>query len=444
MLGSLLKNIFSRNSGQKKSADQLVKAGLEIESTINDDEPHNMQALMQKALASYRQALAINPEHAAAAAYAALLLDKLGDIESARALLKPFLVNEEITPVIADVYGKICHRPGETAHGIKIIERVLTTKDMPDNHRYELHFTLGGLYDKSRNYDKAFSNYKIGNNKFPPVKPILPDLVPSLIEVFSKENLENYPRSTIESDLPVFIIGMGKSGTSLVEQFIASHSGVYGAGELKLMFSLGIRGGLSRSIHSDRPFPYCMADLTQQHVDDVARVYLDKLRGYSARARRITDKLPANFLHLGLISVLFPQARIIHCTRAPLDNCLSLYTAPFSIPEFFSKNLDSIAEYYRQYRKLMAHWDDVLDIKMMTVAYEDVVGNPESNIKSVIEFCGLDWEDQCLDFYNSDRLVTTSSFDKVRQPVYKSAVGRWKNYEKHLKPLQEKLSPWID
>jgi hypothetical protein len=230
---------------------------------------------------------------------------------------------------------------------------------------------------------------------------------------------------------------MPRSGTSLVEQNLSSHPKVHGAGELPHI--TWITNSLSKMTPSGKSYPECTRELTQEHMNECATQYLGMLTQLGHDALRITDKMPHNFRHLGLIELLFPGARVIHVARDPLDTCLSCYFQEFSAAHAYTRTLRDLGTHYRDYERLMQHWRSALGIPMLTLQYEDVVANLEKFSRQLIEFCGLEWNDTCLDFHRQDRVVQTLSSEQVRKPIYTSSVGRWKNYRLHLGELQEAL-----
>lgn len=184
----------------------------------------------------------------------------------------------------------------------------------------------------------------------------------------------------------------------------------------------------------------CIHKLSESIANTLAQDYLTTLQAKSADAARVTDKMPHNFLCLGLISILFPKARIIHCRRNPLDTCLSVYFQYFNDGHAYSYDLAQIGSHYRDYERLMAHWRKVLDIQMLEINYEDIVTHPDEMIRKLVDFAGLEWDPRCLRFYESTRLVSTASYDQVRQPLHPKSIGRWKHYEQHLDPLKAALN----
>jgi hypothetical protein len=231
---------------------------------------------------------------------------------------------------------------------------------------------------------------------------------------------------------------MPRSGTTLVEQILSSHPAVYGAGELKDIGELA--NSLPGMIGTNKPFPQNIALLTRVHLDRLATTYLDRLRELSPDALRVTDKM-LGFIYLGLIELILPGARVIHCVRDPQDTCLSAYFQDFSESHPYAYDLHNLGVYYSGYRRIMNNWKNVLiNVRMMEVSYEELVRNQEAVSRRMIDFCDLPWDDRCLQFHENRRYVATASYDQVRQPMYRSSVGRWKNYERHLNKLKAALA----
>jgi Flp pilus assembly protein TadD len=265
--------------------------------------------------------------------------------------------------------------------------------------------------------------------------------VDGLIGFFTRERMASLPRSGCDSDRPVFIVGMPRSGTSLVEQMLGAHSRVLACGERTDLYQLPRR--LSGGRAAQR-WPGCLADMDSALLSRAAAEYLEGCPTAERTATRVTDKLPANFLNLGLVQLMFPSARVIYCRRDPMDTGLSCFQQDFRSPGMgFARDLAFIGLYQRACLRLMEHWQAVLDLAIYTVEYEDLVSAPESGARAMIEYLGLEWEDACLRFHESGRVVRTASYDQVRRPVYVSSVGRWRRYDEWLGPLREALAaPW--
>jgi len=397
---------------------------------------------LDEALASFRRALHLNPGHVKAAAGEATIYERQGDYEKAYARLQPFLESGNETADVALAFSALCRHIQRCQDAIAMLERILARdgSSLYVHERISLHFELGRLLDAAADYDRAFAHYRQGNvlkgRNFDP--EVHAREIEDIIQTFNADFMAAAPRAAARSRRPIFIVGMPRSGTSLVEQILASHPQVYGAGELDDMRR--IVDSLAETLGSELPYPQCVSALTAETCNLLSRRYLDRLAELSPDAARVTDKMPSNFLHLGLIALLFPEARVIHCVRDPLDTCLSCYFQPFGEGQDFSYDLGHLGAFYRQYQRLMRHWEAVLDIAVMKVGYEQLVAEQEKVSRAMLEFCDLDWDERCLQFYDTRRVVATASYDQVRQPLYQKSIGRWRHYDRHLGPLKEALA----
>jgi hypothetical protein len=233
------------------------------------------------------------------------------------------------------------------------------------------------------------------------------------------------------SERPVIIVGTPRSGTSLAEQILASHPAVFGAGELSFWNeAAAVFDSSASGVATEASM-----------IAGFAQAYLRQLGELSPDARRVVDKMPTNFVILGLIHAALPNARIIHMRRNPIDTCLSIYFQNFSIAHAYASDLEDLAHYYSEYLRLMAHWHAVLPQGMLLdVSYEDLVSQPAASIRRMLEFVGLPWDGRCLDFHATKRTVITSSKWQVRQKISNAAVGRWRNYERFVGPLRRLLA----
>jgi hypothetical protein len=252
--------------------------------------------------------------------------------------------------------------------------------------------------------------------------------------VFDRRLLAARQGGGYPSSLPVFVVGMPRSGTTLVEQILASHPEVHGAGELPDLNRLVER--LRNAAGAAFLYPEDAPALAAERLREFGETYVEGLRGRAPGATRVTDKMPGNFLLLGLIHLALPGASIIHVTRDPRDTCLSCYSKLFTAEQNFAYDLGELGRYYSKYSQLMAHWQDVLpEGRILSIRYEDVIADLEGEARRIISHCGLAWDERCLAFHKTERPVKTASATQVRRPIYRSAVGRWQLYEEHLGPL---------
>jgi Sulfotransferase family len=240
------------------------------------------------------------------------------------------------------------------------------------------------------------------------------------------------------SSVPIFVIGMLRSGTTLVEQIVASHRDVYGGGELKILKD--IVNMAHRRDGSPVPYPNFIASVDGEALRTLGASYVAELRKLAPHVRHVTDKMPQNFYFAGLIHLALPNARIIHVVRDPLDTCISCFSTLFGPGQSYTSDLGELGRYYRRYKALMSHWHRVLPKgRIIEVRYEDIVNHLEKHARLILTHCGLDWDPHCLDFYQINRPVRTASAKQVRQPIYKHAIGRWRVYEAYLGPLLTEL-----
>ena len=315
----------------------------------------------------------------------------------------------------------------------------LDAQPAPGPEGGDVHFALGKMYDDLGEYDLAFEHFRRGNEILRRHVPFDAEgqrrLVEDIEAGFGEAWFDRVRGWGHPSSRPIFIVGMPRSGTTLVEQILASHPEVHGAGELIRIPNLAQRllGA------GDAPLPAAAAALEREDVEAAARDYLDYVGARSGGAARTTDKLPENYHHLGLIAAMFPNARIVHVGRDPMDVCVSNYLVRFQWGHAWSYDFDSLAREYGAYERLMSHWRAVLPTPVHEQSYESLVASLESESRRLVEFCGLDWDERCLDFHLTERSVHTASGWQVRQPLYRRSVERWRNYERHLGPLREAL-----
>lgn len=301
--------------------------------------------------------------------------------------------------------------------------------------RATLHFGLGKMLLDAGDPDAAFGHYQEANRLKRSTYEFDVEAsarwMAAISEVFSAELLEAKAGSGVRSELPVFVVGMPRSGTTLVEQIIASHPLAMGAGELKRLHALAEEVG---------DFPASAADLTGARLQALGQGYLDYIAPLAKGRARVADKMPSNFLYCGLARLALPQARIVHCRRDPADTCLSCYTKLFVGEQAFAYDQRELGRYHRAYQALMAHWRAVLPAShFLEVDYEAMVADLEGQTRRLLDFLGLAWDEACLRFFETQRPVRTASVNQVRQPLYSTSVGRWRAHAVHLQPLLEAL-----
>ncbi|MFQ5508135.1 MAG: sulfotransferase [Leptospirillia bacterium] len=388
-----------------------------------------------------RKALAAAPHEPDVVATMASYQERMGNHEAGWELVLPLIEAGTEHPKVVAAFGALARRLKREAEAISLIDRVVSRPGLPQSARIRLDFVAGNLYDRMGEYDKAFARYAEGNRLAGRVRSFDPSAdnayTDRIITQFSRERMAALPRATGEGDFLVFILGMPRSGTTLVEQILSSHPGVFGGDERPEMPQLV--EGLPHMLGVKAPYPDCIEHLNADVLAQVSRMYRTSLRALSPDALRITDKLPHNFLYLGMIALACPEARVVHCTRDPLDTCLSIYFQLFASPHPYSYDLAHLGVHYRNYRRLMRHWVEELGLPVHEVCYETMVADQEAESRKLVDYAGLDWDDACLSFHDSERYAKTASYDQVRQPIYTRSVERWRHYESHLGPLFDAL-----
>jgi tetratricopeptide (TPR) repeat protein len=391
-----------------------------------------------EALATFEKLLAVNPDDAAAHFGIGTIKAQMSASGEARRAFEAAVALAPRRPAYHRALAE-AERFGENDPRLPALEDLARAGDsFPDDQKVELHFALAKAYDDLGRRDAAFAQWQKGNA----IKRGLISYDEASVGRFFDEAAAAFAPAVIqanrgagyESERPVFIVGMPRSGTSLVEQMLASHPDVFGAGELLQV------NDLIASHHGGADYPSGVGALPGTAFHRFGQLYSERVAALAPQAKRVVDKLPANFRHLGLIHLALPNARIIHMRRDPLDTCFSCYSKLFLSGLNFSYDLEELGRYYKRYEALMAHWHAVLpDGAILDVQYETLAGNFDTEARRIVAFCGLAWDERCLAFHETRRAVRTHSQSQVRQPLFTSSIGRWRPYEKWLQPLREAL-----
>jgi tetratricopeptide (TPR) repeat protein len=329
---------------------------------------------------------------------------------------------------------------------VMAMEALLDDSELGDESRAQIHNALGLEYEGRKDYAKAFAHFEqcnIVQRRLESYDPVDTETIyDRIIEMFDEEFLQKMA-GVAESDItPIFVVGLPRSGSTLIEQIFASHSQVDATHEL---------GDLSRVMQSRHRksrkrerFPETLTDLSRDDWAEAGKEYIERTVIHRGTAAYFVDKNPNNFMFAGFLKIAIPNAKIIDARRHPLDSCLGSYKQLFASGQAFSYDLTEIGEYYLQYRRLMEHWHKVMPGFVLDVQYEQVVADLETEIRRILEFCGLPFEDACLRFHETERAVKTASSEQVRQPIYSSSVNLWRNYEDHLEALVHILEPVLN
>lgn len=396
------------------------------------------------ALAIYDRALEVNPKSASILVRRGACLRDEGDFPGAEAACRQALALDRDHTPASLVLMRINRLEGAPTE-IKRLTRLATDLRQPTTNRVQAGFVLGDLADRSGDPDTAFGHYASVNKLYREHRTrngqvFDREALQSQVEV-AGARIPEYVNNTgawgHSTDQPVFVVGMPRSGTTLVEQICASHSQVFGAGELWSIRTIDA----ALTVHNGLQTP--LKDWDAGHARMLADRHAAQLERLGRGARRVIDKAPLNLLRLGLISALFPNARVIWCRRDPRDIVVSNHTLFFDHGNLASTDLADAAFEVGQVQRLGDRWAHGLPLPILQVSYEDLVADLEINVRRIIDFLGLPWEPTCLDFKNAPRHVSTPSSWQVRQPIYSSSVGRWRRYEKHLGPMLAELARYV-
>jgi tetratricopeptide (TPR) repeat protein len=393
---------------------------------------------LDASLAEVEEGLRLEPDNPNTHARLGMLMQIRGEPDKAAAYYRKVIA---LNPLDGTAHRSLAFSQRQTEYNddIKRMENAIRSQDTSRWDRMLLGFALGKVFDDLGQYDKAFAylhaanklhrrsfNYSIENQK-----AFFDRHKQGLNQAF----LDHCKDHVVTDSAPIFVLGMPRSGTSLVEQILSSHPLAYGAGEVEYTRLLvDAVEGITR-----KPFPLDIRKVSPKVLREAGQAYIEKLRLNAGAAERIIDKLPHNFLRVGLFAAVMPNAKLILCERNPLDNCLSIYQHFFVKAHGYASELAELGQYYGYYQSLMDWWNEILPGQIHHVSYEQLVSETESQVRQLLEYCELPFHENCLSFHKTRRHVKTPSASQVSQPVYQDSINRWKHYEKHLHPLCEAL-----
>lgn len=398
----------------------------------------------EKAIDNFNAALAIEPNRISSLVGLEKTYLETGKLELATNICNQIISIDASQPIGYILKSKVRKNKSDERLAGQLLQ-FADQQDLLEEYKTDIHFALGKIFDDQNNYQQAFKHYAIGNTlrnkKLNYDAEEDKSKFSKSIEAYDVDFFIRHQHIGVESDLPVVIVGMPRSATTLTEQIISSHPDVLAAGEAT--FWPNTIHGLRYTLNSQSDYPDCLADIQASHAKDIAAKYeqaLAKISGAKSMPKHITDKMPHNFLNIGLIALLFPNAKIIHTKRDPIDTCLSIYFQNFNDAHPYAFELTNLGTHYRQYLRIMEHWHKVLPGRILDINYADTIANPEYWTRKLIDHIGLEWNDACLAPHKLERSVKTASHWQVRQPIYKTSVQRWKNYEEFLQPLIDALN----
>ena len=394
------------------------------------------------AINAFKEALEIEPEHIGSNMGLGNTLKTIGRYDEA---VKSYKKCIEAQPLFSEAYWSLANLKTYSFDDdeIKNMEKHVQSQDLTPASKAFFHIAIANAKEKQMKYGEAWYHFHTGNElrRTSEIYDSVTTQVThdALIETFDEEFVNSTKGSGCQSDAPIFILGLPRSGSTLIEQILASHSQVEGTRELPDISLLGRR--LTKSKPPGIKYPDAVKHMTDEEKIEYGESYLETSKRYRTDKPRFIDKMPNNFAHIGFIKTILPNAKIINAKRHPLDSCVSSFKQLFYKGQSWSYDLFEIGEYYLEYERMMDHWHSLYPGEIYDIQYENIVNNQEDESRALIEYCGLDWEDSCLRFYENKRSVNTASSEQVRQPIYKGAMYAWKNYESEIGALKDILEP---
>ena len=466
--------ILAFKSGNHDIAEAMLTKALKLDPTYslvwaNLAQVFSVTGQLDKAKKSFKNILNMEPKNGLIWAEYGTVLTKLANYEEGRDAYLKALEFKPDSPRVHLSLGHVYKTMGEIDNSIdsykntilqnnlsgeaywslanlktysfsenEIIDMEKTLKkDMSDIERSQMHFALGKAYEVKKDFDKSFKNYYEGNKvKKGLIKYSSDDTTDNtkrILNFFNKENIQKLAKSSTGDRDPIFVLGMPRSGSTLVDQIISSHSKVDGTQELPNIIKIAAE----LNSNNQKNYPEVLKELDESKLSNLGKDYISETAWARDSAPFFIDKMPNNFIHIGLIKTILPNAKIIDTRRDPMDTCFSCFKQFFARGQLFTYSLEDLGNYYTDYIRAMNHWHNVYGKDIYTVHYDNVINETEETIRELIDYCELPFEKECLEFYNSSRPVKTPSAEQVRQPIYKSGLNYWKNYEKHLLPLKK-------
>ena len=395
---------------------------------------------LDAALAEVEQGLRLDPDDPMTFARLGMLMQIRGEPDKAAAYYRKVIA---LNPLDGTAHRSLAFVQRQTEYNddIKKMEAAFGSADTSDKDRMLLGNALGKVFDDLGQYDNAFDYLRTANQLQRRVYDYSVEKQKAFFDrhkqALDQALLTHCKEHVVTDQTPIFVVGMPRSGTSLVEQILASHPLAYGAGEVEYtrLFVDAVQGS------TQQPFPLGIKHVPPEILNKAGWAYVEKLKLNAGQAERVIDKLPHNFLRVGLFAAVMPNAKIVLCERNPMDNCLSIFQHLFGPAHAYAVDLSNLGRYYRLYQDLMDWWEAILPGHMHRVRYEELVSDTENQVRRLLEYCELPFHANCLSFHKTRRQVKTPSSSQVQQPIYQGSIGRWKNYEKHLSPLITALGP---
>ncbi len=399
------------------------------------------------AKATYRELMQKSPDNYFYPVSLAHVHKSDGEFDEA---VRLYQVAYAIKPDHGDAYWSLANTKSYefTSAEIEQMTALESSASIDEDDRIQVCFALGKAFEDRDDYSASMRYYDLGNSlkkaKTHHHEKQLQMRIESQIEVCTRDLFAAKQGLGLDASDPIFIVGLPRAGSTLLEQILSSHSKVDGTMELHNILNLAKRlRGRDPTPDGKPRYPQILTELDDSYFRRFGEQFIDDTRAYRGDAPHFIDKMPNNFFHIGLIRLILPNAKVIDARRHPMACCFSGYKQLFGEGQEFSYNLHDIGNYYRQYVRLMDHWDNVLPGFVLRVQYEDVVADLETQVRGILEFCGLEYEENCVEFHKTRRSIRTPSAEQVRQPIYQSGLEQWRHYEEWLDPLKDALGPEV-
>ena len=440
-----------REQHKDQEAAEAMEAALKMDPNDSTTHYHYGAALAmagrtEEAAKAYQRSIEIDANQAGAHLGLGHVLKTLGDQAGGIAAYRAAI---DLRPNLGEIYFSLSNLKTFrfSAKEIDDMVRRIGQQSLASTSVVHFAFTLGKAFEDSEDYDRAFEYYTQGNEEnrksitYDPVQTELAHR--KLKETFNADFFDrvNKSQTGVKDPDPIFIVGLPRSGSTLIEQILASHSLVEGTSELP---DLGIVSQMVSNKQKGRIFPGGILEMSDSEITELGQLYLDRTNRHRRGTPYFTDKMPNNFAHVGLLHAILPNAKIIDARRHPLDSCVGCFKQHFAKGQTFTYDLFELGEFYLEYDKLMKHWDNLLPGKVLRVQYEDVVSDLENEVKRILDYCNLPFEEECVNFHETKRAVRTASSEQVRQPIYSQSINTWKKFDAHIQSLKEILDPLLD
>ena len=395
---------------------------------------------LDEAEACFRRAIELDSNLPSAYAGLAETLESKGDSEAAATELSPIIKTGSASFAVVSAWARVQQRLGDLPAAIAAMERYLASKRGGLPQQCNVLMRLGRAYEQAGRYDDAFRCWTQGNRvhqgRWNP--DLREQFVDRMISTLSRERLAELPRASAAPFTPILVVGMYRSGTTLTEQILSAHPDVVPAGESPAM-PLAVKD-LAQDAGPLEKFPDTLGDVTKEQLERARDTYVGEMRQHTDTTNYLVDKLPMNYLNVGVASLTLPNARVLHIVRDPLDTAISCYSQSFTSRMAFTADLKHLGRTITQERRVMDHWYEACDLPMLKIQYETLVTEPEVTLQAVLEFLGLEWNEAVLNSHKSKRVAATPSMDQVRKPLNTSAIGRAAHFEAHIGPLRDALN----